>query len=158
MSIKETIRAEIERQKAINKRLLGGQLREGCLYAFNQILAFLDALPEQPVIDHREIELEFRDEKVTVSREFYRDGEMNYSTSAQDDNVIWAALRTWCEKKGITAFELYPKQLEQPVEGLEEEISRTYHDGSVADTDDMDHNDYENIARHFAEWGAKNAK
>lgn len=43
-----TIRAEIERLKEINKRLLGGQLREGCLYAFNQVLAFLDTLPEQP--------------------------------------------------------------------------------------------------------------
>lgn len=42
---------------------------------------------------------------------------------------------------------------EKPMEGLEEEISRTYHNGSVADTSDMDHVDYENIARHFAEWG-----
>ena len=51
---------------------------------------------------------------------------------------------------------------EQPVEGLEEdlkkEITRTYHDGSVADTSDMDHNDYENIARHFAEWKAEKDK
>lgn len=47
---------------------------------------------------------------------------------------------------------------EQPMEGLEEEISRTYHDGSVADTDDMDHIAYENIARHFAEWGAEHLK
>lgn len=46
MSIKDQIRAEIERQKEINKGLLDGQLREGCLYAFNQVLAFLDSLPE----------------------------------------------------------------------------------------------------------------
>ena len=38
---------------------------------------------------------------------------------------------------------------------LEDEISRTYHDGSVADTSDIDHNTYENIARHFAQWGAE---
>ena len=43
-------------------------------------------------------------------------------------------------------------QQKQPVEGLEEEITRTYHDGSVTDTDDIDHTAYENIARHFAEW------
>ena len=52
-------------------------------------------------------------------------------------------------------------QQEQPVEGLEEnlkkEISRTYFDGSVADTSNMDHNDYEGIARYFAEWGEKKA-
>lgn len=41
---------------------------------------------------------------------------------------------------------------------LTEEIERTYHDGSVADTDDMDHVDYENIARHFAEWGANHLR
>lgn len=35
---------------------------------------------------------------------------------------------------------------------LEEEISRTYHDGSVTDTSDIDHVAYENIASHFAEW------
>ena len=38
---------------------------------------------------------------------------------------------------------------------LEEEISRTYHDGSVTDTEDIDHIAYENIARHFAEWQEK---
>ena len=98
--------------------------------------------------------MEFRGEKVTISREFYRNGERNYSTSEQDDNAIWSALRAWCENKGITPFELYPKQPEQS-DGLEEEISRTYHNGSVTDTSDLDHNTYENIARHFYELGRK---
>lgn len=45
---------------------------------------------------------------------------------------------------------------EKPMqEGLEEEITRTYHDGSVADTTEMDHVDYENIARHFYELGCR---
>lgn len=48
-------------------------------------------------------------------------------------------------------------KMEQPEVELEEEISRTYRDGSVADTSDMDHVSYENIARHFAEWGAKHS-
>lgn len=43
---------------------------------------------------------------------------------------------------------------EKPME-LEEEISRTYHDGSVTDTSDLDHNSYENIARHFYELGCR---
>lgn len=53
---------------------------------------------------------------------------------------------------------LKPKRNEQPVEWLEEEISRTYHDSSVTDTEDIDHVAYENIARHFAEWGAEHLK
>lgn len=46
---------------------------------------------------------------------------------------------------------------EQPEVDLEKIIEQTYHDGSVADTNDMDHVTYENIARHFYELG-KNSK
>ena len=46
------------------------------------------------------------------------------------------------------------RESEKPMQdGLEEEISRTYHDGSVTDTSDLDHVSYENIARHFYELG-----
>ena len=45
------------------------------------------------------------------------------------------------------------KQQEEPEVDLEKIIEQTYHDGSVADTDDIDHVDYENIARHFYELG-----
>jgi hypothetical protein len=44
---------------------------------------------------------------------------------------------------------------EKPCEELEGEINRTYRNGSVTDTSDIDHNSYENIASHFAEWGRK---
>ena len=123
MSIKEQIRAEIERIRSEAVMASFGNetswLRSRVATCVD-ILSFLDTIPEQPVSDHHEIEVEFRGEKVTISREFYRDGERNYSTSEQDDNAIWSALRAWCEKKGITPFELYPKQSEQPVEGLED--------------------------------------
>jgi hypothetical protein len=79
---------------------------------------------------------------------------MNYSTSEQDDNAIWSALRAWCEKKGITPFELYPKQSEQPVEGLEDEIKRYLHEECSGD----DEPSVSEIARHFAEWGAEHLK
>jgi len=49
-------------------------------------------------------------------------------------------------------------QQEQPDVDLEKIIRQTYHDGSVADTSDMDHVDYENIARHFYELGKLNAR
>lgn len=44
-------------------------------------------------------------------------------------------------------------QQEQPEVDIKKIIEQTYHDGSVADTDDIDHVDYENIARHFYELG-----
>ena len=44
-------------------------------------------------------------------------------------------------------------QQDLPEVDLEKIIGQTYHDGSVADTSDMDHVDYENIARHFYEHG-----
>ena len=49
-------------------------------------------------------------------------------------------------------------QQEQPEVDLEKEIAQTYRDGSVADTSNMDHIDYENIARHFYELGLKARK
>lgn len=48
-------------------------------------------------------------------------------------------------------------QQEQSEVDLKKIIEQTYHDGSVADTDDMDHATYENIARHFFELGQRDA-
>ena len=57
-----------------------------------------------------EVELEFRGEKVTVKRPFYRDDKgRGYSTAELDEGVAWNALRAWCEKKGISLYDLYPK-------------------------------------------------
>ena len=44
-------------------------------------------------------------------------------------------------------------QQEQPKVDIEKIIEQTYRDGSVADTSDMDHVGYENIAQHFYELG-----
>lgn len=44
-------------------------------------------------------------------------------------------------------------KLAQPDVDLQKIINQTYHDGSVADTDEIDHVAYENIARHFYELG-----
>ncbi len=51
-----------------------------------------------------------------------------------------------CKKFGGNPEVIYQ---EQPEVDLEKEIAQTYRDGSVADTSNMDHIDYENIARHF---------
>lgn len=49
-------------------------------------------------------------------------------------------------------------QQEHPEVDLEKIIEQTYHDGSVADTSDMDHVAYDNIARHFYELGVNARK
>ena len=57
-----------------------------------------------------EVELLFRGEKVTLKRPFYRDNKgRGYSTTEQDEETAWNALRAWCEKKGISLYDLYPK-------------------------------------------------
>ena len=77
----------------------------------------------QDVIDHpeqfglqkpaerREVELTFRGEKVKVKRHFFRDDKgREYSTTEQDEDAAWYALRAWCEKKGISMYDLYPRK------------------------------------------------
>lgn len=64
----------------------------------------------------------------------------------------------WVEKELAWLEELRTRLLEEKSEkpmNLEEEIKRTYHDGSVADTSDINHVTYENIASHFYEIGCR---
>ena len=57
----------------------------------------------------------------------------------------------------LSAIDSLQQEGEQEVD-LEKIIEQTYHDGSVADTDDMDHIDYRNIARYFFELGLSTKK
>ena len=69
-----------------------------------------ELVKEQKPAEWSEVELEFRGEKVTVKRPFFRDDKgRGYSTTKQDEEVAWNALRAWCEKKGISLYDLYPK-------------------------------------------------
>ena len=82
---------------------------------YNGWVALLEALHsgefKQTVTEWSEVELEFRGEKVKVKRQFFRDDKgRGYSTTEQDEDVAWNALRAWCEKKGISLYDLYPKQ------------------------------------------------
>ena len=161
MNIKDQFIAEIERLQNLFCDYASEQIDDGeTAFAYSasavefgdRLRCFLCSLPEQPVSDHHEIEVEFRGEKVTISREFYRNGERNYSTGEQDDNAIWSALRAWCEKKGITPFELYPKQSEQPVEGLKEAAEK-YLDGIFGKGKHEDF--YVQLFKAGAEWQKK---
>lgn len=79
-------------------------------YERDEVLAYLEKQKEKPV-EWSEVELEFRGEKVKVKRPFFRDDKgCGYSTTEQDDDVAWYALRAWCEKKGVSLYDLYPKE------------------------------------------------
>lgn len=59
----------------------------------------------------RDVELTFRGENVKVKRQFFRDDKGHeYSTTEQDEDVAWYALRAWCEKKGVSLYDLYPRE------------------------------------------------
>ena len=59
----------------------------------------------------RDVELTFRGEEVKVKRQFFRDDKGHeYSTTEQDEDVAWHALRAWCEKKGVSLYDLYPRE------------------------------------------------
>ena len=74
------------------------------------ITPWIAYLEKQKSAEWSEVELLFRGEKVTVKRPFYRDDKgRGYSTTEQDEEVAWNALRAWCEKKGISLYDLYPK-------------------------------------------------
>jgi len=77
--------------------------KEECLRRLN------DYCPQKPA-EWNEVELEFRGEKVKVRRPFFRDDKgRGYSTTEQDEDVAWYALRAWCEKKGVSLYDLYPR-------------------------------------------------
>lgn len=64
---------------------------------------------EQKLAECSEVELTFRGEKVKVKRQFFRDDKgRKYSTTEQDEDASWYALRAWCEKKGVSLYDLYP--------------------------------------------------
>ena len=82
---------------------------------YQKYYPWLKSLPErfnlQPKQEWSEVELEFRGEKVKVKRPFFRDDKgRGYSTTEQDEDVAWNALRAWCEKKGVSLYDLYPRE------------------------------------------------
>lgn len=71
------------------------------------------SLRPQPKQEWSEVEFEFRGEKVKVKRPFFRDDKgRGYSTTKQDDDVAWYALRAWCEKKGVSLYDLIRRGVE----------------------------------------------
>lgn len=175
MSIKEQIRAEIERQKEINKRLLDGQLREGCLYAFNQVLSFLDTLPEQehPIYALNQILLDWMREAKTDKEQEARFEAYKRFFELYDEHMVQEPEQPMnIPSAGSGAVSTTPPKFklevkEQPAsEGLEEEIKRMVYDvvydldgpAIMGTSEYLSVEDIAYIARHFAEWGAEHLK
>ena len=60
--------------------------------------------------EFKEVEYDFRGEKVKVMRPFFRDDKgREFSTTGQDTDLTWSVLREWCEIKGIIPYDLYPR-------------------------------------------------
>ena len=60
--------------------------------------------------EFREVEYDFRGEKVKVMRPFFRDDKgKEFSTTGRDTDLTWSVLREWCENKGIEPYDLYPR-------------------------------------------------
>lgn len=127
----EKIRAEIERLKSKYRHNgLWSSPKQSLLAiskieAMNELLLFLDTLEEEPA--------------------------QNGYDEAYLNEKIAKASKTW-EGVDVDKYMDEVRGREPDNEDLDDEISRTYHDGSVTDTSDLDHISYENIARHFAEW------
>ena len=84
--------------------------------------------------------------------EALRDVEDFITSFQQEQPLTIEKVVAQCKKFGGN-----PKVI-QPEVDLEKEIAQTYRDGSVADTSNMDHIDYENIARHFYELALADVK
>ena len=60
--------------------------------------------------EFKEVEYNFRGEKVKVIRPFFRDDKgREFSTTGRDTDLTWSVLREWCKIKGITPYDLYPR-------------------------------------------------
>lgn len=54
----------------------------------------------------RKEELEYRGEKVTINRQYYKcaDTGREFTDGKLDDDMMWAVFRAYCEKKGFQTF------------------------------------------------------
>lgn len=141
MNIKEQIRAEIERR-------LSWRITLEARAAYNNILRFLDTLPEQPV--------------PTIMTNEMLMGEIK---PKKKSNALFDKCVENCDPAIMKEVsDNVDKMLgRQPVEGLEDEI-KLYFDGWSDNTEYgqavnekgvcVGVEDCEDIARHFAEWGA----
>ena len=102
----------------------------------------------------KEEEVTFRGEKVKILRKYYRceDTGKEFTDDKLDNDMMWTAFRTYCEKKGMTSFtDIMFKQEQQEVD-LEKEFE-DYLD-NVEGQPRMWHSDEQmewakDIARHF---------
>lgn len=159
-----TIRKEIERRKIAYRS--SDNLQDAIRYdEITDLLAFLDTLPEQPVKGLDVTDFCKPVEPGIAKRIADHWWELLDDENATDKNAVKEIVKT--TRKEVTR-QVKEMVKEQPAgDGLEEEIKQ-YFDGWSDDTEYgqavtgkgvcVGVEDCEDFARHFAEWGAKNAK
>lgn len=142
MSIKEQLKAEIERLKNENNDRT--EMSSGARFVLNDLLSFLDTLKEQPV------ELDIRKELASI--EF-----MGVNDARDTETIARHFYELGCKRTAVMYDDIeYEKQRrqEQPVcWGLEEEVKRYYSDNfAYLSSDQPTLSILTNVARHFAQW------
>ena len=135
---------------------------------YDKLLSFLDTLSEEPDNDASlEASASYDTQKYTPSPsvDIGDVARVQFAAHAKVFDKKRKAVFGWEQFKEVAGIfyafgkkDSETKEKEESDKSLEEEISRTYHNGSVTDTEDIDHVAYENIARHFAEWGAEHLR
>lgn len=156
------IRQEIERRRAVISEC-GALFYRGRRSAFDDLLSFLDTLPEQPV-EKTSYDTQKYTPSPSVSIEDV--ARVQFASHAKVFDKKRKAVFDWEQFKEVASI-FYSfgkndspktKEKEQPAsEGLEEEIERFYRTDEYRIADTLGRG-FETLARHFAEWGAKNAK
>lgn len=131
----------------------------GKMSACNRILKFLDTLQEQPACEGEEEEYEQIKQKVCSDCPSHKDDYCGY---------VKRQLQRKCNYLSdvMYGYELGRQSKPTTAEGLEEEITEfianhyevDYYDGLQHHGEYLDTYDVEDIARHFAQWGAEHLK
>lgn len=153
---KETIRAEIERRLSLIY-LLEGDFTDGSRDAYEGLLSWLETHPEQPDSEEKFRNLldamgdcGFSQDNILLLKSIWEDA---YSA---DKKAVKEIVKTVHKEVTRQVKEMVGRQ---PVEGLNEEIRKYLLDHNIINHSEEGWKRYaEQVARHFAEWGAENLK
>lgn len=146
----EKIRAEIERQLTHTMQCMGGKITGEPVLPVRKLLSFFDTLEEQPVEGlNAEIENYFENipddtDKIDIARHFYELGCRR--TADMYDEIEYERQRAEEAENEEFEKELHRYWLEQKQKGA-------IVDGSIDDYITV-----QEVASHFAEWGAEHLK
>ena len=148
MELIQQIKAKIEQlKKDVDNTPLATEQIAGYLFALVDVQKLLSTLQEQPVCEDVEMEI--------------KETELEYQQRSERGEYP-ASIESICRR----FYELGKQSKPTTAEGLDEEITEfianhyevDYYDGLQHHGEYLDTYDVEDIARHFAQWGAEHLK